>query len=740
MRMADLKAYTSVYQFPYPLAGDSVQNTYARIQELAERIEVTYQILGIDLSASAQLVQFGDELVGGDISGAWPSFTIRAGAVVTDKILDNAVTAAKIADNSVDTDSIQSGAVTSDKLSVVDLPNGSTATTQPQSDGSTRLATTAYVDSYIAGTVPDESIGTAELEDGAVTNAKVADDAAIAYSKLDLDDSIVESDLSFDIATQEELDGVSESLQDHVDATTSVHGIADTEDLATKEYADESSGAALASAEGYTDSAVSTHSDETTSVHGISDTEDLVYTDDSRLSDDRDPNAHAASHELGGADEIEIDPTQVTGTAVVDNDSRLTDARTPTSHATSHEDGGSDEVELAPTQITGTAVVDNDSRLTDSRIPTTHASSHESGGADELELAPSQVTGTAVVDNDARLTDARTPTTHASSHVPGGSDALDLTKIIAVGTSLPTDFSLYPAGALFGVGTVAPYLLHRSTGTAWEQIGGAGGAGIEVSDTAPIGPDAGDLWYDSTTGKTFIWYEDGSSNQWVEVGANAQIVIPQHGASHVRGGVDVIDGDRLTVDYVPTAYTRDSAASGAGDVTDLTAHLAGIEKKLQAVSNIQSQTLTTTTQVTVTTGGVFYDTGLSVILTPVFANSKILLMSNIDLSCATTDALIGLRFVRNGAAVGVATSTSNRIATTTGVYYGGAIMNSSSNHYPIAFTFVDTVPSITPLTYKVQVTANINGTIISVNRSSGDSDSVNTFRATSTLTAQEIIQ
>jgi hypothetical protein len=138
---------------------------------------------------------------------------------------------------------------------------------------------------------------------------------------------------------------------------------------------------------------------------------------------------------------------------------------------------------------------------------------------------------------------------------------------------------LYPAGSLFGVGTVAPYLLYRSTGSAWDQIGGAGGSSVTTSDTAPTTPSDGDLWYDSTTGKTFVWYEDGSSDQWVEVGANAQIVIPQHGSSHVRGGSDVIDGDRLTVDYVPTRYTRNSAASGAGDTTDLTAHLSGIDAR-----------------------------------------------------------------------------------------------------------------------------------------------------------------
>lgn len=52
-----------------------------------------------------------------------------------------------------------------------------------------------------------------------------------------------------------------------------------------------------------------------------------------------------------------------------------------------------------------------------------------------------------------------------------------------------------------------------------------------------------------------------------------------HAASHIRAGSDIIDGDRVQVDYVPTAYTRNSAATGAGATTDLTAHLSGIDNK-----------------------------------------------------------------------------------------------------------------------------------------------------------------
>jgi microcystin-dependent protein len=234
---------------------------------------------------------------------------------------------------------------------------------------------------------------------------------------------------------------------------------------------------------------------------------------------------------------------------------------------------------IAPSSVTGTAVITSDARLSNSRTPTAHASTHASAGSDPITISPSQVTGMAVITTDSRLSDARTPTTHATTHVPGGSDAIDITKIVAKGTTLPSTFTLYPAGTLFAFGSAAPYLLYRSTGAAWEQLGSAS---TTVSDTAPSSPQAGALWYKSSNGKTYIYYADANSSQWVEVGESAQVTIPGHASTHIRGGSDIIDGDRLTVDYVPTNYTRNSAASGAGDVTDLTAHLSGLDLILPA--------------------------------------------------------------------------------------------------------------------------------------------------------------
>lgn len=45
---------------------------------------------------------------------------------------------------------------------------------------------------------------------------------------------------------------------------------------------------------------------------------------------------------------------------------------------------------------------------------------------------------------------------------------------------------------------------------------GGGGSSVTVSDTAPVGPSAGNMWWNSTLGKMFIYYNDGDTSQWVE--------------------------------------------------------------------------------------------------------------------------------------------------------------------------------------------------------------------------------
>jgi hypothetical protein len=60
----------------------------------------------------------------------------------------------------------------------------------------------------------------------------------------------------------------------------------------------------------------------------------------------------------------------------------------------------------------------------------------------------------------------------------------------------------------------------------------------------------------------------------------AQSTANTHASRHIHGGADVVDGDRLDVDYVPTNYTRNPGSNGTVDNDELTSHLEGIDDAL----------------------------------------------------------------------------------------------------------------------------------------------------------------
>ena len=61
---------------------------------------------------------------------------------------------------------------------------------------------------------------------------------------------------------------------------------------------------------------------------------------------------------------------------------------------------------------------------------------------------------------------------------------------------------------------------YNSTKGAWKTTAASGGAGggasVTVSETAPTSPSEGDLWFDPSVLKTFVYYNDGTANQWVQ--------------------------------------------------------------------------------------------------------------------------------------------------------------------------------------------------------------------------------
>ena len=70
-----------------------------------------------------------------------------------------------------------------------------------------------------------------------------------------------------------------------------------------------------------------------------------------------------------------------------------------------------------------------------------------------------------------------------------------------------------------------------------------------VSDTAPSNPRNGDFWFDSSTAKLYMRYEDGSSNQWVSLSVAG------------AAGADGADG----ADGTPTVYANTSVLPSSGN-------------------------------------------------------------------------------------------------------------------------------------------------------------------------------
>ena len=90
---------------------------------------------------------------------------------------------------------------------------------------------------------------------------------------------------------------------------------------------------------------------------------------------------------------------------------------------------------------------------------------------------------------------------------------------------------------------------------AWvaDQTGGSGGASVTVSDTAPGSGTAGDLWWNSASGRLKIYYQDVDTTQWVDA---SPPLAPDTGSVKDYGAV----GDGTTDDTTAIQAAFNSSA------------------------------------------------------------------------------------------------------------------------------------------------------------------------------------
>ena len=105
-------------------------------------------------------------------------------------------------------------------------------------------------------------------------------------------------------------------------------------------------------------------------------------------------------------------------------------------------------------------------------------------------------------------------------------------------------------------GTANQVLISDGSGnTSWSTVsGGGGGSSVTINDAAPGSPGSGDLWWNSNAGQLKIYYNDGSSSQWVDAAGG--------GGGGGAGGITVYSG----VANYPLASTHEGQIAYATDI------------------------------------------------------------------------------------------------------------------------------------------------------------------------------
>lgn len=129
--------------------------------------------------------------------------------------------------------------------------------------------------------------------------------------------------------------------------------------------------------------------------------------------------------------------------------------------------------------------------------------------------------------NGTTLTVRGTGTSYATAYLNGSSTftgiktftAKPIMTIPTTGTgSVNLPHGVAPTAPADGdMWTTSAGLYVRINGATVGPLTGAAAAGVAISDTAPGSPVTGQLWFESDTGRTYIWYNDGNSSQWVMI-------------------------------------------------------------------------------------------------------------------------------------------------------------------------------------------------------------------------------
>jgi hypothetical protein len=180
--------------------------------------------------------------------------------------------------------------------------------------------------------------------------------------------------------------------------------------------------------------------------------------------------------------------------------------------------------------------------------------------------------------------------------------------------------------------------------------GVSGGASVDVSDTAPTSPEDGNIWFNSTNGRIYVYVTDADSSQWVQPSVPASSVdtfneIDVTGSNTLTASgsetLTVAGGANITVTSDASTNTITISAAGAAQQDLDTITTAGAT----TTNDITVGSLTSTGAVTANsldingTGAVEFDSASSITLTApdgVVTSADLTVSGSLDLSAGAS--------------------------------------------------------------------------------------------------------
>jgi hypothetical protein len=265
---------------------------------------------------------------------------------------------------------------------------------------------------------------------------------------------------------------------------------------------------------------------------------------------------------------------------------------------------------------------------------------------------------------------------------------------------------------------------------------------FKVSATAPTNPADGEVWLNSTDGNTYIYYSDGDSAQWIEIGGttgnppdldslnDVTITSPTTDQLLRWNGTAWVNGTANTNSIADGAVTASKLANTAGAVMvfdDSAARTAAIPSPSEGMVTYLKDTdsleqftgaafvpvsqpgvlqvvSTTITATFASTSSTFETvTGFTASITPQSTSSKIIVTATFRYGSTSSSGERDVRFLRDatGIALGPSVGSLSNVFVLTG---------NSNNFMDTVFTAVDSPNTTSSTTYSMQTT-NTAGTL-----------------------------